>query len=86
MAHEAADFEADAIIKCAKSSWATVEGELDKVDGVESSLLRVRNKVCENQKAQVKEPSFLAVITGMGEAAYRRGDGVYVIPIRALGA
>lgn len=49
---EAADFEADAIIKCAKSSWATVEGGLDKVDGVESSLLRVRNKVCENQKAR----------------------------------
>lgn len=52
MAHEAADFEADAIIKCAKSSWATVEGGFDKVDGVESSLLRVRNKVCENQKAR----------------------------------
>lgn len=29
---------------------------------------------------------FMAVITGTGEAAYRRGDGIYVIPIRALGA
>lgn len=88
MAHEAADFESDAIIERADGSWAAIEIKvgLDKVDGAASNLLRVRNKVCENQKAQVKEPSFLAVITGMGEAAYRRGDGVYVIPIRALGA
>ncbi len=28
----------------------------------------------------------LAVLTGMGEVAYRRADGIYVIPIRALGA
>lgn len=33
-----------------------------------------------------KPPSFLAVLTGMGEAAYRRADGVCGIPIRALGA
>ena len=43
--------------------------------------------------AQVKDelsrtpaPVFMAVITGMGEAPYRRPDGIYVIPIRSLGA
>ena len=30
------------------------------------------------------EPSFMAVITGTGEYAYRRGDGILVIPIGAL--
>lgn len=34
----------------------------------------------------MREPEFLAVLTGVGEAAYRRADGVLVIPLRALGA
>ena len=31
----------------------------------------------------MREPEFLAVLTGVGEAAYRRADGVLVIPLRA---
>ena len=42
--------------------------------------------VCANKRARAPELVFMAVITGTGEAAYRRGDGIYVIPIRALGA
>lgn len=34
----------------------------------------------------MREPEFLAVLTGVGEAAYRRAYGVLVIPLRALGA
>ena len=34
----------------------------------------------------MREPEFLAVFTGVGEAAYRRADGVLAIPLRALGA
>ena len=80
--------EADAIVERADGRWAALEIKvsLDKVDEAAAGLLRVRKKVCANEKANVREPSFLAVITGMGEAAYQRPDGVYVIPIRALGA
>lgn len=80
--------EADAIIERANGSWGAVEIKvgLDKVDAGAASLLRLQRKVCGNGKAQMQEPAFLAVVTGMGEAAYRRPDGVYVIPIRALGA
>ena len=80
--------EADAIVERADGRWAALEVKvgLDKVDEAAAGLLRVRKKVCANEKANVREPSFLAVITGMGEVAYRRPDGVYVIPIRALGA
>ena len=86
--HDDSGLEVDAVIERADGSWAAIEIKvgLNKVDEAVSNLLRVRNKVCANEKAQVREPSFLAVVTGMGEAAYRRGDGVYVIPIRALGA
>lgn len=32
----------------------------------------------------MKEPSFLMVLTAVGEYAYRREDGVYVVPAGAL--
>ena len=86
--HDDSGLEADAIVERVDGSWAAIEIKvgLDKVDEAAANLLRVQNKVCSNEKARVRQPSFLAVVTGMGEAAYRRGDGVYVIPIRALGA
>lgn len=86
--HDDSGLEADAIIERADGRWAAIEIKisLDKVDEAAGNLKRLRDKVCANEKAKVIEPSFMAVVTGMGEAAYRRSDGVYVIPIRALGA
>lgn len=86
--HDDSGLEADAIIERPDGNWAAIEIKIsqDKVDEAARTLLRMRDKVCKNEKAQVSEPAFLAVITGIGEAAYRRNDGVYVIPIRALGA
>ena len=34
--------------------------------------------------AKMKSPSFMAVIVGVGSYAYKRKDGVYVIPIACL--
>lgn len=86
--HDDSGLEADAIIERADGSWAALEIKMsmDKVDEGAKTLTRVRNKVCGNERARVPEPAFMAVITGTGEAAYRRPDGVYVIPVRALGA
>ncbi len=33
---------------------------------------------------KMKEPSFLMVLIGVGDYAYRRQDGVYVVPIGCL--
>lgn len=80
--------EADAIVERVDGSWAALEMKLspEKVDEAAASLVRLKGKLLKNPNARTKEPSFLAVITGTGEAAYRRPDGVLVIPIRALGA
>ena len=32
----------------------------------------------------MKNPSFLMVVTGVGDYAYKRKDGVYVVPIGCL--
>ena len=33
---------------------------------------------------KMKSPSFMMVLTGVGDYAYRRQDGVYVVPISTL--
>ncbi len=41
----------------------------------------LKNKI---DTTKMKEPSFLMVLTGTGDFAYRRPDGVYVVPIGTL--
>ena len=79
--------EVDAVIETA-AGWAGVEIKLSdtKADEAATSLLRLRDKVCGNASAQGEEPLFLAVVVGRGGLAYRRGDGVCVIPAALLGA
>ena len=45
-----------------------------------------KKKVCGNPLSQVREPEFMAFIVGRGDIAYRRDDGILVLPIATLGA
>lgn len=80
--------EADAIIQLADGRWAAFEVKVseDKVAKGVESLRRLRKKVCGHLKSQTKEPTFMAVIAGNGEYAREAEEGIYVIPIRLLGA
>lgn len=57
-----------------------------KADQAAESLLDLRDKATANSAARNVEPAFLAVAVGKGSVAYRRDDGVYVIPAATLGA
>lgn len=80
--------EADAIIQLADGRWAAIEIKTseDKVRNGIENLKRLRSKLCENEKARTRMPSFMAVITGIGEYAREVEPGIYAIPLRALGA
>lgn len=86
--HDDSNKEIDAIIELKDGRWGGFEIKVSpqKVDEGAATLLVVRDKLMKDPKARTKEPAFLAVLVGVGEAAYRRPDGVYVVPIRALGA
>lgn len=79
--------EVDAILELADGRWAGIEVKLspEKVDAAAAALLRMAKKLTGDMPARTRQPSFLAIVTGTGDAAYRRQDGVYVIPIRTLG-
>jgi predicted AAA+ superfamily ATPase len=74
--------EVDAIIQLYDGRWGAVEMKMGEktIDEAANSLMMLKNKVDLEKMA---EPSFLAVITA-AEHAYRRKDGVYVIPIGCL--
>jgi predicted AAA+ superfamily ATPase len=80
--------EVDAIIERTDGSWAAIEIKLseEKVQEGIDSLLRLKSKLTSNPLAKVREPSFLAVLVGVSEYARQTKEGVYVIPIRTLGA
>ena len=45
------------------------------------ALLRLSGKI---DTERMKAPSFMMVLVGIGSYAYRREDGVYVVPIECL--
>ena len=75
--------EADAIIQLRDGRWAAAEVKLGQhlIDEAANRLRRVADHVDVERHGG---PAFLAVITGWGYA-YRRADGVFVLPIGALG-
>ncbi len=78
--------ECDAVIQLADGRWAAFEikSSEEKVAKAIKNLKKLRKKLCVNPKSQTKEPTFMAVITGIGEYAREVEDGIFVIPIRAL--
>lgn len=76
------NLEADLIIRLHDGRWAAVEVKLGSKSIEEGAkhLCDLREKV---DTSRVGEPAFLMIVTG-GEFAYRRKDGVFVVPIGCL--
>lgn len=77
--------EMDAVIEMPDGSWCGIEIKLgaNKIEEAASNLIRIRNGI---SKDGGKAPSALVVFCGLSNAAYQRPDGVFVVPITALGA
>ncbi len=76
--------ECDAIIHLDDGRWGAVEIKLGGDDNIEAgakSLNLLKAKI--EEKSSEKSPSFLMVLTAVGNA-YQRNDGVYVAPINLL--
>lgn len=76
--------ECDAVIHLRNGFYGLIEIKLggDKLieEGAEN-LKKLRNKI---DTTKMKAPVFLMVLIGVGDYAYRRQDGVYVVPIGCL--
>lgn len=75
------NLEVDAIIHLDNGKWGAIEVKLSssQIDQAAKTLLKFKEKVdLENG------PSFLAIVTAT-KYAYKRDDGVYIVPITCLG-
>lgn len=74
--------EADAVICLRDGRWAAVEVKMGLREEEEAAkhLLELKNKV---NVEKMREPSFLMILTAT-EFAYRRRDGIYVVPLGCL--
>ena len=76
--------ECDAVVHLRNGKFGLVEIKLggDKlIEEGASTLKTLANKIDTNR---LKSPAFLMVLTATGKFAYRREDGVYVVPIGCL--
>lgn len=75
--------EIDAVVELANGEWCAFEIKLgaNKIDEAAASL----SGICQSiQKENGRLPKMSCVICGLTRAAYRRPDGIYVIPLTAL--
>jgi hypothetical protein len=82
--HDQTGLECDAVLESFKGDYALVEIKLggDQLinEGAES-LLKLNKKI---DTSKMKSPAFMMVLTAVGSYAFRREDGIYVVPIGCL--
>jgi predicted AAA+ superfamily ATPase len=76
------ELESDLIVRLRDGRWAAIEVKLGnkQIEEAAKNLLSLKAKIDENKMG---EASFLMVLTG-GQFAYKRNDGVLVVPIGCL--
>jgi predicted AAA+ superfamily ATPase len=76
------ELESDIVIKLHDGRWAAVEVKLGmkQIEEAAANLIKLQQKI---DTVKMNQPSFLMVLTG-GQVAYRRADGVLVVPIGCL--
>jgi predicted AAA+ superfamily ATPase len=81
--HDERENEVDAIIELEDGRWGMFEFKIgfNQVEDASRELLSIKEKFIIETKSN---PSFLCVICGMSNTAYKRPDGVFVVPVTAL--
>lgn len=77
------DNEINQIIELDNGDWCAVEIKLgaNEIENAVQNLLKIKNDIISNNGNPPKE---MIVICGLSNIAYKRPDGVYVVPITAL--
>ena len=75
--------EIDAVLSMRNGDWCAFEIKLgaNQIDSAADNLIRISNRIAAKQGVP---PKTLCVLCGLTKYAYRRKDGVFVVPITAL--
>ncbi len=78
------DLECDAVVHLRNGAYGLIEIKLGGDRLIEEgakNLKKLRDRI---DTTKMKQPSFLMILVGVGQYAYRRQDDVYVVPIGCL--
>lgn len=81
---DSSGLECDTVLHRRNGSYALLEVKLGGAERIEegaANLIALANKIDTDK---MPAPSFMAVVIGVGQYAYQRKDGVYVIPVGCL--
>lgn len=79
------DLECDAVIHLRDGSYGLVEIKLGGETAIESGAKSLTKLASIIDTDKMKKPSFMMILTGIGNIAYKRSDGIYVVPIGSFG-
>lgn len=78
------ELECDAVIHLRDGSYGLIEIKLGGDSLINEGAENLKKLESRLDIGKMKNPSFLMVLTAIGKYAYRREDGVYVVPIGCL--
>ena len=81
---DANDLECDAVIHLRDGSYGLIEIKLGGDTLINEGAENLKKLEAKIDITKMKNPSFLLVLTATGKYAYKREDGVYVVPIGCL--
>ena len=76
--------ECDTVLHRRNGSYALLEVKLGGEQNIEEGAMSMISLAKNIDTDKTPSPSFMAVVVGVGQYAYQRKDGVYVIPIGCL--
>lgn len=78
------NLECDAVLHLENGNYGLIEIKLGGEDDIEKGAKVLKELADKIDTTRMKNPSFMMVLVGLGHYAYRRDDGVYVVPIGCL--
>ncbi|MBR4323405.1 DUF4143 domain-containing protein [Treponema sp.] len=76
--------ECDAVVHLRNGKYGLIEIKLGGEDAINEGAATLKKLQKSIDTSKMKEPSFLMVLTGLGDYPYKREDGVLVVPIGVL--
>lgn len=76
--------ECDTVIHLRNGKYGLAEIKLGGQKAIEEGVTNLKTLADKLDTTKMPQPSFMMIVVGMGEFAYRREDGIYIVPIGCL--
>ena len=81
---DSSDLECDAVIHLRNGSYGLIEIKLGGDKLIEEGVATLNKLADTIDTTKMKAPAFKMVLTGVGDYAYRRKDGILIVPVGSL--